>query len=443
MKKPRLGCGPADRVWAIECGSRYWLNSAQGEKYAGRRQIAALPIATTTGILGADPSLLKVQLPVWAADIGVNGALLVFADMIETGDAPEWKRCDWLSVAFHMLASTPERVHEVENGPSLSYAFRLSPRMAPLFERAWVNRIFLFLRRWAAHDAGLAEEALFGPLPEAQILLTHDLDAIRLTPEIRLKQGAFQTVNAARALATAKPAAALRRMGDAARYLFSRGDFRTLGRLRDMERAAGLTSILHVYGGKAGLKRGSVRRILIDPSYDVQSIAGELRKFRDEGHEVGLHQSFDAWESAAAMEMEKCRVERALGSVITHCRQHWLHFSFAKTWAAQHDAGLRFDSTLGFNDRAGFRASHALSVSPPPSAAQATLAIETVPMILMDSHVYDYAGVNRVGPEEAIKPWLDEVRAVRGIASVNWHPHTITPVYGWGNGFETLLELLS
>lgn len=443
MNKTLSGCSHAHRLWTIDCGSRYWQKSMQGENSIARQKIAALPIVANSEVLGIEANLLNVRLPDWAKDIGVNGSLLAFAECINTGDGPEWKRCDWLSVAFHMLASTPERIHEAANGPSLSYAFRLSPRMEPLFERAWVNRIFLFLRRWAAHEAGSAEETLFGPLPEAQIILTHDLDAIRLTPEIRLKQAVFQTVNAVRAVAMANSAAALRRVNDAGRYLFSCGDFRTLGRLREMERAAGLKSIMHVYGGRAGLKRGSVRRILIDPSYDVMSIADELRKFRDEGHEVGLHQSFDAWQSATAMRVEKHRVEQALGSPITHCRQHWLHFSFSKTWIAQNEAGLTFDSTLGFNDRAGFRASHALSITPPPSTLEVNPSIKTVPLILMDSHVYDYAGVDRASPEKAIKPWLDEVRAVRGIASVNWHPHTITPIYGWGSGFEALLEQLS
>lgn len=423
--------------WVLDCGSRYWP--------MGREALANLPqiMLAPAAAQGAHPEYRYVSLPDWAVDIGVEGRLLIFAKMLGTGEGAEWQRCDWLSVAYHMLASTSERSHEATNGPALSYSFRLSPEMAPLFERAWVNRIFLFLRRWAAREAGVPEEALFGPLPTAEIRLTHDLDAIRLTPEIRLKQGAFQTLNAARALAHAKPAAAIRRMGDAARYLFSRGDFRTLKRLREMERAAGLKSVLHVYGGRPGIKRGSLRRILIDPAYDVATIADELRRFREEGHEVGLHQSFDAWQSAAAMGGEKHRVEQALGGTITHCRQHWLHFSFADTWRAQSEAGLTSDSTLGFNDRPGFRAGHALCVTPPPIGAGSIPAIETVPMILMDSHVYDYAGVNRSKPEEAIKPWLHEVRTVGGVASVNWHPHTITSVYGWDRGFEALLEQLS
>jgi hypothetical protein len=424
-----------DRGWTLACGERYWP--------CGAKRIAELPLAISPASPGSDPSLTMVSLPEWAADLGVSGSLLAFSSSIQTGgNLPEWQRCDWISTAYHMLACSVERAHEARYGPVLSYAFRLSARLAPVFDHAWVNRIFLFLRRWAAHEAGKNEEALFGKLPPHRFVITHDLDALRLTPEIRLKQGVFQTVNFARALADRQPASAVRRLSYAFRYLFARGDLHTLGRLRAMERAAGVQSILHVYGGPPGLRRGTAKRILMDPAYDVMAIADDLRQFREDGHIVGLHQSFDAWESAQPMRREKIRVEQALGNTVRHCRQHWLHFSFARTWAAQAEAGLLSDSTLGFNDRPGFRAGHALCISPHLPEEGIVLPLETVPMILMDSHVFDYAGPNGGSPEAFMKPWLDEVRAVRGVAAVNWHPHTIGQVYGWGGGFESLLGML-
>lgn len=426
------------RQWTLDCGTRYWP--------AGYSAIAALPVPVSDADPGAEPVLRHVALPDWAADLGIDGQLLVFACTMSSEDGrPDWQRCDWIANAFHMLAGSPERAHESVHGPVLSYAFRLPRILDPLHQRAWVNRIFLFLRRWAAQDANLPEEGLFGPLPQARILLTHDVDAIRLTPEIRLKQTVFQMANAARALAQGEPSYAVARLRDARRYAFSQGNFLTFARLREMERAAGLRSTLHFYGGPPGLKRNSPRRILIDPAYDISSdlMRSELRAFADGGWTIGLHQSFGAWEDAGRMATEKGRLEIALDGPVHQCRQHWLRFSWAKTWATQAAAGLKRDSTLGFNDRPGFRGAHALSVKPWDMAAPRPLAIDTIPMVFMDSHFYDYSGDADTVPEAAMHYWIKEVQAVGGEITVNWHTHTITDVYGWGAGYESLLGLLS
>ena len=429
----------ARHAWVLACGNRYWPNGADA--------VEALPQPRIVLDNGPPGDLVELAVPEWAADLAVNGRLLAFARCMsgQASESPDWTRCDWLAVAWHMLSASAERDPETRHGPVLSYAFRLPDGLHPLFDRAWANRIFLFLRRWAARERGVAEEQLFGPLPNASITLTHDVDAIRLTPEIRLKQTAFQLANMARSLARARFAAAGARLSGAARFAFSFPDLQTLARVREMERAAGLRGTFHFYGGPAGFARRSPRRILVDPAYDVASpyLRNEIKTLRDGGWQVGLHQSFDAWSAAAPMEVERRRIEGVADAPVTHCRQHWLHFSWEATWRAQQAAGLALDSTLGFNDRPGFRAGHALRLHPWDVSAQAPMHLEAVPMVFMDSHFHDYAQLAAVDVGAAMKHWIDEVRVVGGEASVNWHPHTITSLYGWGKGFEELLGLLA
>lgn len=426
----------ARRAWVLACGGRYWPDGAE--------HVAALPMPEAP--ISREPgALVRIALPDWAADIGVDGALLACSGELVDGPQPEaWQRCDWIAAAWHMLAGSHERAFEARHGPALSYAFRLPAEMQPLFERAWANRIFLFLRRWAARAAGCSEEAIFGPRPAPSIVLTHDVDAVRLTPEIRAKQTGFQLANGARAVLGGHFATAGRRLRDAGRFAFGAADLHTLAQVRDMERAAGLRSILHFYGGRPGLRRGSPRRLLIDPAYDIGSpyLREELAALRDGGWTVGLHQSFDAWAEPAAMAVERRCVAEAAGVEVGHCRQHWLHFAWASTWAAQEAAGLSCDSTLGFNDRPGFRAGHALRIRPWDFAREAPMRIEAVPMLFMDSHFYDYAGADAPPVVAEMKRWLDEVRLVGGEITVNWHTHTITDAYGWGEGYADLLGLI-
>ncbi len=426
------------REWVLQCGKRYWPQDS--------RPVLTLPMP---GLMLRDESpgkLVTVPLPDWAADIAVDGRLLAYAEAIVEKPQPEaWRRCDWIAVAWHMLTGSSERAFEAQHGPALSYAFRLPADMQPLFERAWVNRIFLFLRRWAARESGLPEDALFGPPPTASIVLTHDVDAIRLTPEIRAKQVAFQFANGARAVLGGRFDIVRNRLRDASRFAFGDGDLHTLERVRNIERAVGLRSILHFYGGQPGLRRGSPRRLLIDPAYDIRSpyMREQLAALRDGGWTIGLHQSFDAWADPAPMAVERKNVAEATGAEIAHWRQHWLHFSWAATWKAQVAAGLLCDSTLGFNDRPGFRAGHALRIQPWNFDRETSMCIEAMPMLFMDSHFYDYANADAPPVAGEMKRWLDEVRIVGGEISVNWHTHTITDAYGWGGGYEDLLGLLA
>jgi hypothetical protein len=431
--------GDARREWVLACGGRYWPG--------GARPIATLPMPRLEPGDGPPGDLAYLVLPGWASDIGVDGRLLAFSDCLagEEADGPDWARCDWLAVAWHLLTGSAERAHEAEHGPILSYSFRLPAGLHPVFDHAWANRIFLFLRRWAARRRDLPEEAVFGPLPAASILLTHDVDAIALTPEIRLKQAVFHLANSARAAARGRLQAGASRLAHAVRHAAARADLRTLALIREMESAAGLRSVFHFYGGPPGCARRTFRRLLIDPAYDVGCpyLRGEIRALIDGGWEVGLHQSFESWADPSAMQAERRRLEDVAEAPVTRCRQHWLRFSWAATWRAQQEAGLALDTTLAFNDRPGFRGGHALRLHAWDFAADAPMdRLAVMPMLFMDSHFYDYAGLDHPELGHAMRHWLGEVRAVGGEASVNWHTHTITAPYGWRRGFEELLGLL-
>jgi hypothetical protein len=64
-------------------------------------------------------------------------------------------------------------------------------------------------------------------------------------------------------------------------------------------------------------------------------------------------------------------------------------------------------------------------------------------MILMDSHLYDYRDMGDVSQKNEIRYWVDEIRAVRGIGSVIWHQQVFNKDYGWGPGYQYLIEQLS
>jgi hypothetical protein len=303
----------------------------------------------------------------------------------------------------------------------------------------------LVLRKLAARHSARPEEELFGPLPAFEIDLTHDVDAVRKTLEIRLKQSAFIGFNATRRALSGDWRGAGTTAIQATRFLATTPSYRMIERMRHMEMDAGVRSTFHVYGGPPGLQRRSPMRMLLDPAYDATApeLREEWRKLLDGGWDIGVHPSFHSSEDSDTIRREKLKVAEACGLPVTRCRQHWLRFSWNRTWRAQSEAGLALDTTLGFNDRPAFRNGAALRFHPWDTAMGAPLPIVALPMIAMDSHFYDYQIIDAAERRHAIRYWIDEMRAVGGAGSLNWHPHTLSDDYGWKGGFSDLLELIA
>ena len=366
-----------------------------------------------------------IKLPDWAIDIAPAGYDGLMVPVWQDSMAMEWKRYDWWRAAHFMITSGWERSHELKNGPVHSYAFKYDAKYAALFEHAWANRIILFLKRWWTVQNDVADEQqAFGPVVKPIIHLTHDVDAISKTIPIRVKQAAFWVYN--------------RSVLRALKFLVSPADYWQFNIIMAIEKAFGHTSTWNIYGGKGGWLR-SPRKILLDPSYCVlgERLRNQLKLMSDKGHTIGLHQSFDAWQTPELMQQEKETIEAALGQEVKTCRQHWLRFSFTHTWKAQARAGLNTDMTLGFNDRAGFRNSSAISVIDKQSG------IKVIPMVLMDSHLYDYANLNEQERDQKMDHILKELQQAGGEASIIWHHRVFHSDYGWGSGYYRLLNKMN
>ena len=183
-------------------------------------------------------------------------------------------------------------------------------------------------------------------------------------------------------------------------------------------------------------------RWLFDPSYDInnQKIKNIFKKINIHGGEVGLHPTFDSWDSSDKIKLQKRNLEKIAKLQINHVRQHWLKFSWQDTWHSQSEALLTTDYTLMFNDRPGFRASAAIMWRPWNPFTSKNHLISEVPTIIMDSHFYNYDNIDKKNINSNISKWIDEVKFVKGYCALLWHPHTLTKDYGWEKGFDHLLS---
>jgi hypothetical protein len=349
-----------------------------------------------------------------------------------------WEDVDWWLAAFLMLECWHERVWELDHGPIHSYSLRLNGWDARVWDHAWVNRIALFFRRWAAQGALMPESVLLGSLPAPEFVMTHDVDAISKTVSIRLKQGAFNLFNVGRAMARGNVRQAMIRLAHVVRFLFGGENWWTLDRLIQQERKAGLRSHFNFF---ADQRRKTLRRWLFDPGYDLFAprLSRFIKQVHREGWIIGLHPTFDAWQDPALIRAQRNNLEAASGTEVKTCRQHWLRFAWSHTWAAQQQAGIQLDTTLGFNERPGFRAAAALQWQPWNPATQSVHGLQVLPTVLMDSHVYDYQPMTESERQTCLARWLNEIKQVHGRAALLWHPHTLSRDYGWQIGFDGLL----
>lgn len=424
-----------ERKYSLETLNRYWPRNQD--------LLFQLPIPEQIPSIqeSLPPKVIDVLLPDWAYEFGVDGKVLIPAWTVVPGEHALWERIDWLAAIFWYLSGSAEREYEKRQGPIHSYSFRLPGWDRRLWERAWVNRIALFLRRRAARRAEQEECEVFGPLPEPEILLTHDVDAVRKTPAIRLKQSAFHCFNALRSLRPGTFKNVRKKVTQGMRFLLQQENYWCFDRITTLEERYGVRSCFNFYGGKGGWAR-PLQQILFDPAYSVLQprLHQQLKTLSQDGWKIGLHQSFSSWNDADIMRREKLYLEQALEQPVTICRQHWLRFSWQQTWQVQQRTGLETDMTLGFNDRSGFRNGAALQFHPWDASAECPMTLSALPMVLMDSHLYDYADLSENERQREMDYWLGEIKAVHGEASIIWHQRVMSADYGWGTGYEYLLS---
>lgn len=439
LKPPALPCRSALTAHVLRSLRCYWPQNED--------RVAALTLDSHAGWNGIQlPLRLKeIKLPHWAAFCAVDGKLLVPEEIAHhasyEAESDQWQGVDWFLAAFLLLEAWHERAWEHRYGPIHSYSFCLRGWDERAWENAWVNRIALFLREWAARNEGADSENLFGPLPKAEVVVTHDVDALAKTIPIRIKQTAFILLNAAREIVEGRLRTGLRCIRHAANFFFRRTNWWLFDELLAAEKTAKIRSIFNFY---ANGRPKTLKAWFFDPGYDCSSPrARELMKLlRCAGHEIGLHPSFDSWARSEEIAFQKKALEEASGARVATCRQHWLRFSWSNTWFSQENAGLDKDFTLMFNDRPGFRNSAAIEWHPYNANASAPLGLKARPTILMDSHLYDY---RRLSPEQRsslIARLVDECSAVRGQVAVLWHPHTLSAEYNWRQSFHVLLNHL-
>lgn len=303
------------------------------------------------------------------------------------------------------------------------------------------------LHQWAdalvkavTQAAGAAPVLRLNPWPGGlrwAAALTHDLDIVSGWPLFAaLRWGELLQKGEVKRALSALSAGAAALAADPVRQ--------SLERILEIERAAGVRSTWFVLSGEptlTGWRRGDVTYRV-----DGATARGLIARVMREGHEVGLHASFETRDRAELMVEERARLERVTGKPPRGVRQHFLRLDPSRTPLNAEAAGFAYDASFGFADRNAFRLGAADVVGLWNDPGQRPLELREAPLVWMDRTHSKYLGEE--DPSEWVHGALDLARQVRdagGLWVGLWHPNVSAPLGFPGalEGFATLVQRLA
>jgi hypothetical protein len=160
-----------------------------------------------------------------------------------------------------------------------------------------------------------------------------------------------------------------------------------------------------------------------DPDYSIAQIAAHLRDAETRGFSVGVHGSYASIVGNATLPEESETLAGHLGKFPLGGRQHWLRFDRPdRLFREVERARLRFDSSLGFPDKVGFRNGASFPYPPYNFQKEAPHSFLEFPLALMDGSLEADCRVSRENPQLVADEILRESRKWGwGGISILWH----------------------
>lgn len=385
------------------------------------------------------PLLLEsIQIPKWSKNFCKFEEILVPREAC--GKTKNWNDVDWWLASFLMLECWHERVYENKFGSINSYSFKLKGWDTRIWEKPWVNHIGIFLMAWCKHLNQSKNCTIYNYENLYQIELTHDVDAIKKTIPIRIKQSIFNIYNCLKFMLNGNLFLCFKKLKNIFIFMFTNDNWNKIEEIIKIASDRNLKATFFFYCGS----KSNIKEWFFDPSYNIadSDLLKILRFVRRKKCLIGIHPSFNSVNSIEKLKLEVSKFKLVNKNYPKLCRQHWLRFNWNNTWLNQEINGIEKDYTLMFNDRIGFRSSAALTWSPWNQSKNSKFKLIIKPTLFMDSHFYDYKFMNSDVRKKNMRDWVNKVKYVGGNVAVLWHPHTLSNNYGWQEGYRDLVDLI-
>ena len=193
--------------------------------------------------------------------------------------------------------------------------------------------------------------------------------------------------------------------------------------LMDVSEAHGLTSAFYFICGRTAPK--------LDADYEPEgpAIRALMRRIHKRGHEIGLHPSYGTYQSPHLLKAEADRLRRiareeGLEQTGWGGRMHYLRWEHPTTLRALNDAGMAYDSSLGYADWPGFRSGTCFEYPAFDPVVYEPLSLRIRPLIAMDTTILEphYLGLGTgESAEQKLELLKRSCQAVGGCFTLLWH----------------------
>jgi hypothetical protein len=166
-----------------------------------------------------------------------------------------------------------------------------------------------------------------------------------------------------------------------------------------------------------------------------------VEMIRKNGFSIGFHPGYYTYNNEELFLEEKRKFEEIFKIDRYGGRQHYLRFKVPRTWYIWANAGLSYDSSLGYPDHEGFRCGTCHPYKPFDFERDQEINIVEIPLIAMDGTLKKYRRFSIEEAHRRIIGLANTCKQYEGIFTLLWHNRSTSR--DWSVWFEMYKRVLS
>lgn len=143
-----------------------------------------------------------------------------------------------------------------------------------------------------------------------------------------------------------------------------------------------------------------------------------IDRIESAGHVIGYHPGYSVYLDKKIFNTELAQLQSLVRQDIVSGRQHYLRFKVSETWTLWDQAGMHWESSIGYSDLPGFRCGTCYTYTVFDCKARKKLTVKEKPLILMDATLVYY---QTDYPMDAILELKNQCKKHHGEWVTIWH----------------------